>query len=545
MQFIRSQVRNKILLLLVSAMSVILLTVFIGFSSIKNTMTDYGESVNQEATITLEVADLNIQFKTQVQEWKNTLIRGNDPEQLDKYWGRFNQSATEIQKRYQHLLQIMPNGNPGKQYVQKFAQSYPQMLSAYRAGYDVFVASNKDISKGDNSVSGIDRKLTENLTLAVDAVSKNILGLKEQNESRALTTYLITKICTVIIIILVLIVVSWFISTKITAPLRTITLASKKIAEGDFTDEISITNPDEIGQVARDFVQIQHGLSKVLRLIFSDIKRLGGIIENMLEAFKKVKSSLTHQSNETSRLALNMRELSESNDSVSDAISQANTLVGDCADLTDKGQVMFKENLDTSHNMLKATNHASAIIADLKTDSDNIGNVVNVINGIAEQTNLLALNAAIEAARAGESGRGFAVVADEVRSLATKTQESTKQISDNITKLQKEADSAVNAMSQGKNQAEASLSQTQKSLEFVDSLHSAIMQISSLHGVIEKEMGGQLGQTDIINQALSNIELHNAQSSQEAEVMEETSKKLAEIYKHIESSTKELQIRTE
>lgn len=265
----------------------------------------------------------------------------------------------------------------------------------------------------------------------------------------------------------------------------------------------------------------------------------------MFEAFNNVKSGLTLQTSETSNLAQNMHELSESNNSVNDAISQANTLVGDCADLTHKGQSMFKENLETSHNMLNATNHASQIIADLKTDTDNIGNVVNVINGIAEQTNLLALNAAIEAARAGESGRGFAVVADEVRSLATKTQESTKQISDNISKLQKEADGAVLAMTQGKDQAEISLSQTKESQEFADSLHKAITQISSLHGLIEEEMGGQLEQTNTINQALSNIELHNQQSMQEAEIMEQTSEKLAKIYSHIETSTKELKIKPE
>ncbi|WP_293752091.1 methyl-accepting chemotaxis protein [uncultured Paraglaciecola sp.] len=545
MQIIRSQVRNKILLLLVCAMTVVLITVFIGFSSIQGAVTNYGEDVNQEVTIMLEVADLNVKFKTQVQEWKNTLIRGNDPKQLDKYWARFNKTATEIQKRYQHLLQVMPNSNPAKQHLQKFAQSYPEMLRAYHAGYDVFIASNKNISKGDSSVSGIDKKPTEYLTSAVEVVSTNILALKTENESRALSTFLMTKISIVIIIILVLIAVSWFISTNITAPLRDITLASRKIAEGDFTGDINSKNPDEIGQVARDFVQIQQGLSKVLRQIIKDIKGLGGIIENMFDAFKKVKSSLTNQTSETSRLALNMQELSESNNSVSEAISQANTLVSDCAVLADKGQVMFKENLETSHNMLKATNHASTIIADLKTDSDNIGNVVNVINGIAEQTNLLALNAAIEAARAGESGRGFAVVADEVRSLATKTQESTKQISDNINKLQSEADSAVQAMMQGKDQAEVSLSQTEKSQEFVDSLHNVIMQISSLHGIIEEEMDGQLGQTETINQALSNIELHNTQSMQEAEIMEQTSKKLAQIYQHIETSIKELQIRTE
>jgi methyl-accepting chemotaxis protein len=77
-------------------------------------------------------------------------------------------------------------------------------------------------------------------------------------------------------------------------------------------------------------------------------------------------------------------------------------------------------------------------------------------------------------------------MADEVRSLVTKTQESTKQISDNITKLQKEADSAIQAITQDKNQAVASLPQIKKSQGFVDSLNHVILKISNLHGVIEK-----------------------------------------------------------
>ncbi|WP_235310861.1 methyl-accepting chemotaxis protein [Paraglaciecola algarum] len=506
-------------------------------------MKEYAATVNKEAITMSEVSDLNVTFKTQVQEWKNTLIRGHDPKQLEKYWGRFNKTAELIPQKYHHTLQTIDKNHPARTHLELFAKEYLPMIKAYRAGYDAFIAADKDIKVADKSVKGIDRAPTESLTLAVEAVNKHILGLKVETEKQANTAFFYTQIITLLVIILILIGISWFINKKVISPLKKVTKASHQIASGDLTGQIKIRSQDEIGQVAENFIRIQTGLSRVLREIITDVKRLGNIIESLFGAFEKVKIGLINQVNETTKLAVNMQKLSDSNDSVNLAISEANVLAGDCTSLANEGQTMFKNNLATSHNMLNATNHASNIITTLKADTDNIGNVVNVINGIAEQTNLLALNAAIEAARAGESGRGFAVVADEVRSLATKTQQSTQQISENIAKLQKEADKAVLAMTGGKEQAEVSLAATKQSQEFINSLHQAISQISDLHNVIEKEMSEQLLQTDAINQSLASIDQQSEQSQLEAKVMEAASKELANIYKHVDSSTNELKIR--
>src|SRR5580698_3666579 len=144
-----------------------------------------------------------------------------------------------------------------------------------------------------------------------------------------------------------------------------------------------------------------------------------------------------------------------------------------------RGKVTMNKATEGLNRTSHAIQSSAEIIDVLGRRADDIGKIIEVIDDLAEQTNLLALNAAIEAARAGEHGLGFAVVAEEVRKLAEKSTQSTKEISDLIEGIQKEAREAVNNM-------EKSTSMVDEGLLLNKDLSVALDKISSVVSEVYK-----------------------------------------------------------
>ena len=223
---------------------------------------------------------------------------------------------------------------------------------------------------------------------------------------------------------------------RIMRPLRII---SKQLLEldGDLTFRADYAEKkDEIGAIARGVNSFIEKLQNLIVGSKETSEQMYELSQNIEKSSETAAVSLDRQKQSTDAFVESISQLSQSASGMALNAEEVAKTTNDAADVTNRGTEQVKIMIGSMNNVTQRVDTAVLKVGALNEAAQQIKMILSVISSISEKTSLLALNAAIEAARAGDAGRGFAVVADEIRTLATRTKNSTVEISQVIGELQ-------------------------------------------------------------------------------------------------------------
>ncbi|MEP7364996.1 MAG: methyl-accepting chemotaxis protein [Acidobacteriota bacterium] len=343
---------------------------------------DYNTVLRNEVQFESEARVMQVTFKKQVQEWKNILLRGSDPQALAKYTGEFQKEDRAV-KDIAHGLQAKVSDPEVHSLLTQFATEHDKLSTGYSQSLENFKrGGGTDFAAADKAVKGQDRAPTDLIDQIVERLNtlahQRTDALERTSSRQIWAVIIILSICYLIVLPVAYQLLKWV----------------KKVLDHAAT---------ELGACANEVWNAARQVSETSQLLARGASDQAAALEETAASSTEM-SSMTQSNAASAKTA-------------ADVVERANLRV------TDAGSALHE-----MQDSMRAINDSS----------DQIARIIKVIDEIAFQTNILALNAAVEAARAGEAGMGFAVVADEVRNLAQRSaqaaRDTTSLIEDSIQK---------------------------------------------------------------------------------------------------------------
>jgi len=266
---------------------------------------------------------------------------------------------------------------------------------------------------------------------------------------------------------------------RIVSPIRRLTGAAEKLAQGRMDVEVEVKGKDELAMLCKTF----NGMVSSIRGMISKLKEAADKVSEMsgeaLKAASQHSSNTAEQYAAINEVTATMEEIHQTSQSISEQAQGVLAVARKAVDISSSGGEVVQEMIENTYSMKERIESIAQSILSLSEQTQSIAEITASVSDIAEQSRLLAFNAAIEATKAGEYGRGFSVIASEIRNLAEQSQSATTQIKQILSDIQRAANSAVMITEEGTKGAEASIKLANRAGEAIKDLAEIIDESAS------------------------------------------------------------------
>ncbi len=461
-----------------------------GIGRLNSAVARFEVDVLHEVAAQNKGAEIAAHFALAIQEWKNTLLRGSDPKEQDKYWASHQKAMAEVNSRLQDLDTLVDARSALRPLVGRLRTEMQSAQTGYQSAFAAFKAAGNNAAAGDLAAKGKDRAASATLNELRAALSKAEEASTASASSGARTANQVA-LGSMLLVTLAAMLGSIVLSRQIARGLQKAVRVAEQVAQGDLSSLVESQGRDEIADLLRALVAMQDHLRDLVDRVRQGSESVASASTEIAQGNHDLSARTEQQAAALAQTASSMAELGSAVGHSADHARQANQLASNASSIAVRGGEVVGQVVQT----MKGINDSSRRISD----------IISVIDGIAFQTNILALNAAVEAARAGEQGRGFAVVASEVRALAGRSAEAAKEIKSLI-------NTSVARVEQGSSlvdQAGATMNE----------VVAAIRQVSFIVGEISSASAQQSSGVAQVGQAIQQIDQATQQNAALVEEM--------------------------
>lgn len=356
------------------------------------------------------------------------------------------------------------------------------LMEKYIAGVKNIISLNKTdhqsaLDYANNEQAQTATQYQAELTKLRDLNSQN--AVNAGHRAAEVYSHSIMVLISVVLVASVLTIgLAYALTRSIVKPVASSLTFAEQIATGDLSGVLPVTGRDEVSSLMIALNVMAGNLKTTITEISGAADQLSTASVEMTSITESADRTLQRQNSEIEQAATAVTEMSAAVEEVARNANSTSEAAKSSSTSAEEGNRRVVNTVTAMTSLADLVDNSVVQVKALASQADDITKVLSVIRAIAEQTNLLALNAAIEAARAGEQGRGFAVVADEVRALAHRTQLSTQEIEQMITKVQSGSAAAVESMDKSRQEVYSTLTSAKDAGSSLRLITDAVLEIN-------------------------------------------------------------------